>query len=40
MVSWILTIWVAGSLFIAVLAQALGGDVSFSQVRRMPATWR
>ena len=34
MVSWILTIWVAGSLFIAVLAQALGSDVSFSQVPR------
>ena len=31
-VSWILTIWVAGSLFIAVLAQALGSDVSFSLV--------
>lgn len=30
-VSWIITIWVLGSLLIAVLAQALGGDVSFSQ---------
>uniref|UniRef100_A0A1I8GR47 Protein YIPF n=1 Tax=Macrostomum lignano TaxID=282301 RepID=A0A1I8GR47_9PLAT len=30
-VSWILTIWLAGSWFVYVLARSLGGEVSYSQ---------
>ncbi|VDK46734.1 unnamed protein product [Anisakis simplex] len=31
-ISWILTIWFAGSFFVFFLARALGGEVSYSQV--------
>ncbi|PAA72456.1 hypothetical protein BOX15_Mlig015257g1 [Macrostomum lignano] len=31
-VSWILTIWLAGSWFVYVLARSLGGEVSYSRV--------
>ena len=33
MVSWIITIWVCGAIFIFMLARVLGGDANFSQVR-------